>query len=135
MLLMMPQDFPQNPPVNVSTEHVVVLAWPVERQAASSNETPYAGAVMFPAQTGQAPAAFGPSQETAWVAAMSTLTSALQELSASVQAFQPPPPRIGSSSPTQPSPRPEKFARAHRGSPHSHVPRHRTVDRGGGTTG
>ncbi len=132
---MMPQDFPQSLPVAVATEHVVVLAWPVDRQAVPSPDSPYAGATMFPAPTGQPPSFPGSPQETAWVAAISTLTSALQELSAGVHAVQPPPPHLGSPDPTQPSPRPEKLARAHRGSPRSHVRRHRTVNRGGGATG
>lgn len=131
---MMPQDFPQGSPSRVSTERVVVFAWPVDRRAVPNTDTPYAGALMFPAQTGQTPSSFGPPQESAWVAAISTLTSALEELSASVQAFQPPTPQVSSSNQPLLGPRPEKFARPHRVSPRSHVPRHRTVARGGGTT-
>ena len=88
---MMPQDFAQSSASRVSTEPVMVLAWPMDSRAAEgSHDASFAAAVVLPADTSPSLASSDSSRERALISALTTLTSSLRELTESLQALPSP---------------------------------------------
>ena len=125
---MMPQDFPRTSPPRASADDVVVVVWPMDRGAVSISGAGYAESVMFQAKSGHL-LPTGPWPDLDWVTAITSLTEAVEELRASVQALQVAAPLV-----TDPTtighPRPDELAHPHRGPSRSHPRRKGTANRG-----